>query len=412
MDSVTRVKRGLDVVAVLLDIGPLLENTAILQSQVGEKLIALAGLGYRVGTIAIVNDVVAFDRVIGQRLRDAGVRIELVRDRGFFRNLLAIASRVRAVRSSTPIRVAYVRGIWSPLALLLANPLDPLRHVYDVRGALSDETRAAGRSYLKARIYARLEARGIRTARHVIAVTNALAEAVSARNRGVDVTVVPCCVSIELVSATVEVAANKRAEAEYSPSDIVVVYSGGLSHYQQVPAMLALWRRLMDDASLHFLLLTNDSPQSVPAVVGDLSDFGGRLRHMTLTRLDVPAMLAAADIGFMLRDTRELNRVASPVKFPEYLAAGLAVVASPGTGDISGLVEKYRLGALVDPAHLDAGEATVRELIAVVKRDRASVKERARALAASHFDWRGHAPTFRHIYGVPSLDAQQPCYEL
>jgi glycosyltransferase involved in cell wall biosynthesis len=164
-----------------------------------------------------------------------------------------------------------------------------------------------------------------------------------------------------------------------------------------------LWRRVRDDPRVRFLLLTNDTPHSVPAVVGDLSDFGPRLRHMSLQRDQVPLALAAADAGFMLRDTRELNRVASPVKFAEYLAAGLAVVASPGTGEASGLIEQHRLGSLVDPLQLDRGAAQLRALLQTLSVEREAIRAKARALAAELYDWQAHSATFHHLYQSDAL---------
>ena len=50
----------------------------------------------------------------------------------------------------------------------------------------------------------------------------------------------------------------------------------------------------------------------------------------------------------MLRDYRGLNKAASPVKFPEYLACNLKVVASPGIGDVSDCIIKNDCGILID----------------------------------------------------------------
>jgi len=146
-------------------------------------------------------------------------------------------------------------------------------------------------------------------------------------------------------------------------------------------------------------LLTNEDPHRVPLVVGDLGDFQGRLVHQSLPRAMVAATLAAADIGFMLRDSRELNRVASPVKFPEYLAAGLAIVASPGTGDASALVTQHQVGTLVNPSEIDQGVFEVKKLIAAWRSDTTGYKKRARSLVSAYYDWMAHAPTFHRLYG-------------
>lgn len=394
-------RRDIDVLAVLLDVGLTLENSAVFQSQVADQFIALAGMGYAVGIIAIVDDGQRFDEVIGDRLRAAGVEIFPVADRGFLRSIVDMARALRTLRRDHGVRCAYVRGLWGPLVIALANPFSRLPYVYDVRGALADESRAVGAVRMKQRVYAGLEAWGIRRATRVSAVTRGLAAVVEEAHRVGAIEVVPCCVDIASASVDPADARRRRAELGYSDDDVVAVYAGGLSHYQQVPTMLALWRRLLDEPRLKFLLLTNDDPHSLPAVVGDLGDFGDRLRHFSLSRREVPATLAAADIGFMLRDSRELNRVASPVKFPEYLAAGLGIVASPGTGDASGLIESGDLGVLVDTQQIDDGVAAVRRLIATVAAQRLQVRERAGAAANRYYAWTSYRDVFARLYGAP-----------
>jgi glycosyltransferase involved in cell wall biosynthesis len=394
-----------DVLAVIVDVGIRLENSAVLQSQVGGQLVALRRLGYAAGLIDVAADHQTFDKAIGLRLRSAGVETELVPHHGFVLNMFGAARAVRRVRRSNDVRTAYVRGLWGPLVLALANPVRRLPYVYDVRGALVDERTAAGGSALKRWVYARLEGWAIRNAARVTAVTGPLAEMVSRRQGVPTPTVIPCCVDSGEGTGTAGRAGELPPDPDLGGSRILLAYSGGLSQYQQVPAMLELWRRLLTEPDVDFLLLTNDDPEASPAVVGDLGDFGDRLRHLSLPRGEVLPTLARADVGFMLREARELNLAASPVKFPEYLQAGLAVVGSPGIGDASRYIVDHDLGVLVEPSSLDDGEARVRALLAWIREDRAGYRERARAFAASHYDWAAHAGAFRSLYGEPASRA-------
>ena len=397
----------LDVLFVLLDVGLLLENTAVFQSQVTDQLVALSRLGHRVGLVTVSRDIAIFDRVAGARLRDAGVDVVLVSDGGFPRNLLRIAAKLRSIVRARPIARAYVRGIWGAVAIALAGLRGRLPYIYDVRGSLVDEMKGAGSRRYQRAVYGSLERWCVRGADRVSAVTRALADAMAPMTTQ-EVRVVPCCVDSAAVIVSTDQAVARRADLGFGPEECVLVYSGGLSFYQQVPATLAIWRGLRGDANVRFLLMTNDDPRAAPAIVGDLTDFGDRLVHLSIPRDAVAVTLAAADVGFMLRDARELNRVASPVKFPEYLCAGLAVVASPGTGDASALVERYDVGTLVDPGNIEDGVAKVRSLVARWRRDRTGYKQRAQAVVGSHYDWRAHAPTFSDFYGAPGRRSPAP----
>lgn len=385
-----------DVVAVIIDVRQMMENSAVFQSQVGDQLLALCTLGMNVRLLAVAKDRALFENVAGTRLRAAGVGIELVDDRGFLRNLFGCATALRRMRRMANIRFAYVRGLWGPLVLALASGRR-MSYVYDVRGAVGDETSSVGAARIKRAFYDAIENWGIHGAAVVTAVSTPLAELVQSRYGVRVAAVIPCCIDVAALPPAESLRAMRSALG-FRDEHIVLVYSGGLSHYQQVPAMLGLWKTLLDDLDLRFLLLTNEAPHSAPAAMGSLRTFGERLVHRKLPRHDVFTALASCDIGFMLRDARELNRVASPVKFPEYLAAGLAVVGSPGTGDVSELIVAHDLGALVDPANIPAGTVALRSLIERVRRERVQSAARARALVSVRYDWAAHAATFRTIY--------------
>lgn len=180
-----------DALAVIIDKGLMLENSAILQGQVGEQFIALQSMGIRAGVLAVSADTDRFERVIGRRLREAGVRVWLVPHTNFLGNMLRMARALRQVRSTHKIRSAYVRGLWGPVVLALAAPITRIRYVYDVRGSVDDETAAIGTNRLKRKIYLFLEGWGIRRAAHVSAVTRRLAETVCAQHALREVQVTP-----------------------------------------------------------------------------------------------------------------------------------------------------------------------------------------------------------------------------
>jgi len=394
----------IDVIAVVIDVAMMMENAPVFQSQVGDQLLAWKSAGLNVALLALVQDAARFEQAVGARLGAAGVRIERVEKRGFLRNLFSMAAALRRLRRTQQLRHAYVRGLWGPVVLALAGRGFRMPYVYDWRGAIVDETRASGAAAYKVALYGLLEGWGIRGARAVTAVSRPLAGYARQRHGVEPAAVVPCCIWPPALPAVESLRAQRR-ELGFRDEHLVLVYSGGLSHYQQVPATLSVWRLLLDEPDVRFLLLTNESPHSAPAVIGDLGMFGERLVHRSLPRQAVPLALASCDAGFMLRDGRELNRVASPVKFPEYLAAGLAVVGSPGTGDVSELIAAHDLGTLVDPADPDAGAAGVRVLLGRLRRERAAYAQRARALAMARYDWASYAATYRSIYLARDSDA-------
>jgi glycosyltransferase involved in cell wall biosynthesis len=391
-----------DVLFVILDIKLTLENSPVFQTQVGGQALALREAGFSVGLVCTTNNRARFDATIGNRLRDAGVRVLLVKHASLLGNLLRMASMLRKALRSVAVGRVYLRGIWGYVALCLAYPWRRPDHVYDVRGALLDESALAGTPGWRVRLYTTLEHRAIATARSVNAVSDLLAEQVRRQFHRTRVETIPSCVHVAELAADEALRAESRKAYGFSPDDVVLAYCGGMNRWQKIPEMLALWSFLLHDAKARFLLITTDQPNDGGTVWSAGEGFGERLVQLQLPHADVPRALSTADIGFMLRDNRPLNQVASPVKFAEYLAAGLCVVTSHGVGDISTLIERTGLGVLVDPADPVSGAAAVAELMAKVRREGRRLRREAVDIALANYDWAAYRTAFRRLYGDPN----------
>jgi glycosyltransferase involved in cell wall biosynthesis len=63
---------------------------------------------------------------------------------------------------------------------------------------------------------------------------------------------------------------------------------------------------------------------------------------------EMPAYLNAADVAIIWRDKSIVNKVASPVKFSEYICCGLPVIANESVDMISEYITKHSCGILID----------------------------------------------------------------
>ena len=107
---------------------------------------------------------------------------------------------------------------------------------------------------------------------------------------------------------------------------------------------------------------------------------------------DVPAILAAADIGVAPFDVAAHPSLAhefhwSPLKIFEYMASGLPVVA-PRIERLANLVSDGREGVLYDATHPDGLANALERLSSAVVREPMGAAARARAVA--EFSWASH----------------------
>jgi glycosyltransferase involved in cell wall biosynthesis len=224
----------------------------------------------------------------------------------------------------------------------------------------------------------------------VTAVSRSLLETLQSRQR-TDLSgrslVIPCCPEVE--AFTPWLPRRDEARDALGLSDkFVVCYLGSLAWYQMPELSLRMFRlirQLRDDA--HFLAITTQ-PQKMEQAIRAQGIGEGDFTIRSFPQSEVPHWLVAADLGLMLRKQDAVNRAASPVKFGEYLAAGVPVVISQGVGDASDLVQSNQLGTVVD---VDADDSQLHTLlqhgVGLIERGREQLRIRCRETACREMSW-------------------------
>lgn len=187
-----------------------------------------------------------------------------------------------------------------------------------------------------------------RSANTMICVSEAMSRVVQSRwcVPASKISVVPCCTDVR--------AGTKAAEARHAlrrqlglQDRFVVLYNGSLASWQMPGECIRLFQRmraLRSDA--HWLVLTTQPEQFRV----HLQRAGVQSEHATILSVshsEVSQYLSVGDAALLIRERCLVNEVASPVKFAEYLAAGLPVIISEGVGDYSELVREHRLGVVL-----------------------------------------------------------------
>ncbi|MDX1663386.1 MAG: glycosyltransferase family 4 protein [Candidatus Promineifilaceae bacterium] len=100
---------------------------------------------------------------------------------------------------------------------------------------------------------------------------------------------------------------------------------------------------------------------------------------------ELPALLAAADVGLYLMEDNLLNRSKCPVKLADMLAVGVPVVAER-VGQVPEYVRHRETGLLRAPGEV---EGLAGDLVTLLSEEplRARLSENARAHIARHFSW-------------------------
>ncbi len=163
--------------------------------------------------------------------------------------------------------------------------------------------------------------------------------------------IVPCTLSKEFifpfpVQAEIN---NLKKQLGYKEEDIVIVYSGSSAGWQSFKLITNLLLKVMNsNPKLKLLMLVSKTPETTEL----FKDHKQKIKTAWVEPEEVRKYLLIADYGILYREPTVTNKVASPVKFGEYLSCGLKVIISEGLGDFSGFSRASKVKA--DPETMEA----------------------------------------------------------
>jgi glycosyltransferase involved in cell wall biosynthesis len=199
--------------------------------------------------------------------------------------------------------------------------------------------------------------------------------------------VVPCCTDVEhgAAAAIRRDAIRQRLGLQ---DRFLVGYCGSLAPWQMPMESLAVFKLIAELRSdAHFLAVTPQT-ERFNAVAEAAGVARNRRTILSVPHLDVVNFLAAADVGLLIRASSLVNRVASPVKFAEYLSCGVPIILSEGIGDCSELVRTANVGLVLDdPASTPAICGSLAKFLADYWREPASLRQRCVAVARQRLHW-------------------------
>ena len=162
-------------------------------------------------------------------------------------------------------------------------------------------------------------------------------------------TVVPCAANtIQMIPVSQREV--KRNELNIS-NKIVFVYLGSFRKYQMVNETLAIFKEIKQEVDSAFLLILTSHQAEFSSALQSLGVSKADYAIIGAKQSEVPDILCSADIGFLIRDHSEVNEVASPTKFAEYLMCGIPVILTENIGDYSSFTREHSTGFVLNNFH-------------------------------------------------------------
>jgi hypothetical protein len=161
--------------------------------------------------------------------------------------------------------------------------------------------------------------------------------------------VIPCTLDRKYFSETTfKLSSNTnqlKIELGYKPTDIVLVYSGSTAPWQSFELLEKMLSRILEENKRVKILFLSKNDNNNKRFK---EKYNTRITIKWLEHKDVLAYLNCCDYGILVREQSDTNKVASPVKFAEYLYAGLRVLISENLGDFSEFVKQNNCGHVLN----------------------------------------------------------------
>lgn len=169
--------------------------------------------------------------------------------------------------------------------------------------------------------------------------------------------VIPCTLNSDFKPHTIEEDEKNRARAllGIAAEDTVLVYSGSISGWQSFPTVYKYLSPFLKKIKSNKIVFLSRQEENISKLE---SEFPGQILRKWVNHEEVPGVLAACDMGILIREQSVTNRVAAPTKFAEYLSAGLPVIISENIGDYSAFVKTNNCGIIANGHELPTIEKT------------------------------------------------------
>ncbi|MBX3281837.1 MAG: glycosyltransferase family 4 protein [Acidobacteria bacterium] len=307
---------------------------------------------------------------------------------------LAGAWRVRRLIAKERFDVLHCRvhlpGLMGALARKFSRHKPKI--IFDIRGFFPEEYTDAGRWPENGWLYRaakRVERWLLRESDAFVVLTEKARDILfpASRDTGLDkqgrpVEVIPCCVDIERFAAA---DANSRAATRKElgvENRTVIVYAGSFGGWYLTDEMLDLFATAkMRDPNVFAMILTQRDKEKIADALKTRGFADADCLVETVAPHEMPKYLGAADISISFIKACYSKQSSSPTKLAEYLACGLPIIANRGVGDVDELIERNKVGVLLD----DFSPASYQKALDGVS-NLGDVSDRCRETARREFD--------------------------
>lgn len=155
-----------------------------------------------------------------------------------------------------------------------------------------------------------------------------------------NISVIPTCIDAGKNRFDLEQRTKIRNEMNLQ-SKFIVAYCGGGQSYQKPEELVTAFIKISERVEEAFFLILTSNKEIFETFLNKFKVDKSRYLIRKVPHNEVYKYLSAADCAILLRDNNNVNKVASPTKYAEYINCNLPVFISHGIGDIDEISANY-----------------------------------------------------------------------
>ncbi|OGW74683.1 MAG: hypothetical protein A2Z72_05410 [Omnitrophica bacterium RBG_13_46_9] len=383
------------------------------RSQVLSYLKKLSGKGIKFYLVSFEKKVNLRD-VIGKaklqtELNKYGIEWKVLRYHKHFRVLATMYDvavgifGAMAIAKRTRPDIVHARSYVAALMAWAVGSLAKAKFVFDMRGFWADERVDAGLLRKNSPLYKiikKLENIFVHKADRIVVLTNKAGEELVLGFSGIKkdkIEVIPCCT--DTVFFKFDEGSRNVIKSKYGTAGrVVFIHTGSLIGWYMIREMLEYFRAIkaLEPKALFMFL----SPEA------DRDEFFKAVDSVRISRYDiilteadfegVNRYLSAADAGLFFIKPTFSKRASCPIKLAEYLSCALPVICNRNIGDLDDIIEKNRIGILVDGFNMESYKDSYKRFSELLK-DK-ELKTRCRKVAEELFSVEKGAESYLEVY--------------
>jgi glycosyltransferase involved in cell wall biosynthesis len=296
------------------------------------------------------------------------------------------------------IKVIHANNFTAALNGAITKLFFNVKLIYDYHGAVAEEMVDAGfwqPNGFKFMLAKKLEIFSLKKADFIYVISEKCKEYVNGIVKHNKIQVIPSCIKTENFSYSQTNREKMRKKLNLSDK-FVIIYDGSLAPWNDNSKMIEIFKMLLNNGiNPFFLIITNTPKTIVEKYFQEYSITSNNYLIKNVVHEEVGNYLLAGDLGILIRKNSFVSFVASPMKFAEYLACGLPVLASPNIGDTTDLIKNFNLGMIINN---EFNGDELKSFINEVKMNRSDYAGRCSEFAINKFDLKKFNDIYSKVY--------------